>query len=273
VPPPPAIPPLRTLAAAPSRAAALAAVWIENARSSLGIRRGFRAEGVYYKELTAERLGPALAARRHAGPGSKDYRATFADGSKMLIRCSRSRCYADLMGPEGIDRYTRIAPILRPGSRVIDVACPPMTTGYCAAWLARMVGPSGAVVSVIDDDEGARFAPKRYALSNLSFERGPIAGALVGETDGAFDAVICLGLPRDDDQQAAHLKELWRIVRHGGWMLAGLSPSPNTIPGEPGTLREELSRLGSLIQPADGAGRTTSEFVVTKPVPADEDAA
>jgi len=233
--------------------------WLEHARSALRIRRGFRGEGVYYKELSAEPLTEALAAK---GAGRKDYRATFADGSKMFLRCSHSRCYPDLMGPRGIERYIRVASILRPGSRVLEVAADPMTTGYGGAWLARMVGPSGAVVSVIEDEEGAKFAPRRYALDNLSFERGPLSDALAGETDGSFDAVICLGLPADPAARSARLREVWRVLAPGGWLLAGFRPWDQGV--ESATMLEtDLGSLGRIVEPAE-ASETPADVLARK---------
>ena len=101
------------------------------------------------------------------------------------------------MGPEHLHRLERVARLIRPGSRILEIATPPMLTGYTADWLARMVGDSGAVVGLIADEEGARFAPRRYARPNLSIEplTGSVPHALAGETDGAFDGVVHLGLP------------------------------------------------------------------------------
>jgi SAM-dependent methyltransferase len=263
--------PLRhRLREARSRAARQIALWVEHARSSLGIRRGLHAEHAYFKELTAERLARALAARPSAR-GHKDYRVTFADGSKQIIRCTRDRCYADLMGREMLHRYARVAPILRPGARVLEIASPPMTTGYTGDWLARMVGHSGAVVSIIPDEQGARFAQRRYPLPNLSFEHLPpltsIQDALNGETDHAFDAIIHLGLPAHHAQRDPLMRELWRVLAPNGWMLAGINitTDPNDEPMH--SLRRHLESLGRIIEPAHTPAGPVLDILLRKQPP------
>ena len=251
-----------------SRASRQFVLWVEHLRSSLGIRRGHHSPRCYYKELTAERLARALATR--AGSlGFKDYRVTFSDGSKLLARCTRARCYADLMGPESLHRYQRIATILRPGSRVLDVPTPPMTTGYTGDWLARMVGDSGSVVTLIPDEQGACFAERRYEQPNLSIEHVPtdtIAHALAGETDGAFHAVVHLGLPTDAPRRDALMKELWRVLAPGGWMLAGvlLTDDPNDEAIQ--SLRRHLAGMGQVIEPAEGNAAPVLDVLLRKQV-------
>jgi hypothetical protein len=257
------------------------AVWLEQARASLGIRRGFHADGadVYYKELSAERLARALAARTgKRGRGYKDYRVTFPDGFKLFIRCTRSRCYADVMGADGLHRYERIGSIVRPGSRVLEVAAEPMTTGYSAEWLSRMVGASGAVVSVTSDEESARFAVRRYALPNLSIEHarmpgdepgaGPSLGdILAGETDSAFDSVLALALPEDGAARDAMMREVWRVLRPGGWMLAGIRGVEDGRDPRSVSLKSVLASRGQIIDPAEGVvpGGPPGEVLVRKP--------
>lgn len=246
------------------------ALWIENARSSLGIRRGLHAGTCYYKELTSERLGRALAARRVTpdgvtGNGFKDYRVTFADGSKMIIRCTRDRCYADLMGDVGLHRYARIESILRPGSRILECCTAPMSTGYTAAWLAHMTGESGAVVSITPDEQGARFAARRYDAPNLSIEHIPpaddfgaaaIAQTLAGETTGAFHAIVHLGLPAEPLHRDPLMRELWRVLAPGGWLLVGIKLTDDPSDDAVQSLRQHMAAIGQVIdqsEPGKGA--------------------
>lgn len=201
------------------RATYAALLWLDRARAGLRLRRGFHAGGVYYKELAPERLARALSRR---GTGHKDFRVTFPDGHKQVVRVEHSRCYADLTGPEGIARYVHLAPSVRPGSRVLEVAAPPACTGYTADYLGALVGPSGAVVSLVADEEGARFAPRRYGRNNVGVEHlpapTPLTEALAGETDGAFDGAVAFGCGPDDGPA---LRELWRVVAPGGWLALG----------------------------------------------------
>lgn len=229
---------------------------IEQLRAALGIRRGVHHGNAYFKELTAQRLARALSSRPNS-PGSKDYRVTFPDGVKQIIRCTRQRCYADLMGHDHLHRLARAAPMLRPGSRVLEIASAPMLTGYTGWWLARIVGESGSVVSLIPDDQGARFAARRYETPNLSLEHlpGPASDALSGEIDGAFDAIIHLGLPESPAQRDALMQELWRVLAPGGWMLAGLRLTDDPTDEAIHNLRSHLAKMGHIIDDAAAAQR------------------
>lgn len=263
VPPPPPAPAIDRLAALRRRVAELKsrldrsiALWVEQARAALGIRRGVHHGNAYFKELSAERLARALSPPPR-GRGAKDFRVTFRDGSKQFVRCTRERCYADLMGPEHLFRLERVLEeggAMRPGSRVLEVATAPMVTGYTSAWLARMVGESGSVVSLIADEEGAKFAAARYPMANLSIERldVPLREALAGETDGAFDGIVHLDLPADAAARAEVTKELWRVLRPGGggWMLVGLRIGPETTDEALGEIVAGMAKMGAEIDPA-----------------------
>lgn len=247
-------------------------------RRLLGVRRGFTVDGVYFKELSPESLQRALSRR---GPGHKDYRVTFPDRTKQVIRCSRNRVFADLMGPVGVDRLEQLLPLVRPGARVMEFGA---GTGYRAHWLSFVVGPSGGIVAIAEDPEDVRFAQRRYTRANIAFE--PAEGfALAGETDGAFDGVVVLFPPPDESGRDALLAELWRLTADGGVMLVGLSDAADarlggalarlarecaaelrihTEPGRPGeamlikprpdTPEEPPSRAGSQEPPAPDSG-------------------
>ena len=182
-------------------------------RHLLGLRQTFRIAGVRYRELTADSLRQAMS---RSGRGHKDYEAVFPGGGSMLLRCTRDRVYADLAGPRLLGIYALTDPMLRPGMRVL---IPQGGTGYAGAWAASRVAPSGAVVSLESDRESVEYAQKRYRLPNASFEFGGIE-ALAGETDGGFDAVIVVEALAQLDNEAAAARELWRLVRPGGWLVA-----------------------------------------------------
>ncbi len=188
--------------------------WSHRIQSALGVRRGVRVRGAYFKEITAESLQRALSRK---GRGWKDYRVTFPDGSKLAIRCSPQRIFDDLMGPLGFDAGQGVvAPLLeiiRPGSRVLLVQA---GTGAAGAWLGAAVGTSGAVVALEDDEQSVAFAAKRYPRPNVSYERGSVE-ELTGETDGSFDgAAVVRPLP---PESADALAEVWRVIAPGGWLL------------------------------------------------------
>ncbi len=185
-------------------------------RTLVGLRRGFKIGAAYYKETGTELLARALSRK---GTGSKEYRVTFRDGSKLLIHCSLRRPYADIMGPLLLPLYQRIQGLIRPGARVLVLPC---ATGYLAAWVAGRVGPSGAVVAIDPDDESVRYAQKRYAAPNAAFEIGDTT-ALGGEIDNSFDAVLST-LKEVPSSPKSPLAELWRVTARAGWMLV-LAPA------------------------------------------------
>lgn len=191
------------------------AVWLHRLRRALGIRRGIRVDDVYYKELTPDSLARALSKR---GRGYKDYRVTFADRTKLIIRCEPAQVYGDLMGTLGIDRLEPLLPIVRPGGRMLEFNA---GTGYRAYWLSFVVGPSGGVVAVSLRPEHTRFAQKRYPHRNVSYELGE-GFALSGETDGSFEGVVALHVAAPQSQRRLLIRELARLVSPGGALLVGL---------------------------------------------------
>jgi SAM-dependent methyltransferase len=224
-------------------------------RRVLGTRRGFKVEGVYYKETSPELLWRALSRK---GSGSKEYRVTFPDGSKMLIHCTLRRPYADVMGSAAAPHYQRAQGMLRPGMRVLAV---PSGTGSAVKWLAERVGPSGAVVALDTDEESVAYGQKRYARPNVAFEgvgagspggggSGGVGGALAGEVDGAFDA----GFVVSADPAALSgvlLREVWRVIAPGGWVLLGC-PSETARVGVEGLL--ESVRMAAEEEEAEDDG-------------------
>src|SRR5688572_14021060 len=135
-------------------------------RSLMGVRRGFKVQGFYYKETSTELLSKALSRK---GAGEKEYRVTFPDGAKMKVHCSVRRPYADIMGPVMLPHYQRAQAMIRPGMRVVTAPC---GTGNAVAWLSERVGPSGAVVALDKDAESISYAQRRYARANVAFETG-----------------------------------------------------------------------------------------------------
>ena len=194
----------------PPRSRFLRALWRlrHDLRTALGLRRSFRAEGVYFKETTTVPLWRSLS--RGGSKGVKEYRVTYPDGSKQYIQCTAERVYADAMGPLLLPSFHVARGMIRPGSRVL---CMPGGTGYAPSWLGKHVGRSGGVVSIESDKESVLFAQKRYGAPNVAFEQGGIA-ALRGEIDGAFDAVLSITHHVvDPGADVEVLREMWRVTR------------------------------------------------------------
>ncbi len=191
---------------------------VEQLRAALGLGRTLHVAGVRYTETTSESLRRALSRR---GSGVKEFLAEFPSGERMVLQCTSSRVYADLMEARLLPCYEMLLPYLRPGMRVLDFGC---GTGYGSAWLLDAVGPSGAVVAVDRDTQSVQYAQHRYASPNAAFEEGWV-NALSGEIDGAFDLVVSLDAMREEDDAHAAIRELWRVLRPGGWMLI-VTPAP-----------------------------------------------
>jgi hypothetical protein len=155
-------------------------------RRMLRLRRVVTVGPVRYTELTAEPLHRALSRN---GGGYKEYLVDFrGGGARMRIRCTSTRVYADLARDPREELAGRLAEAVGPGMRVLLVGA---GTGEVADEAARLVGPSGSIVSVEADEESARFAARRYSRANAAFEAGGVK-ALAGELDGAFDAAVVI---------------------------------------------------------------------------------
>ncbi|MCC6676906.1 MAG: class I SAM-dependent methyltransferase [Phycisphaerales bacterium] len=202
-----------------SRAGRLAA----RVRVMLGLRRTFTVDGVRYTERSTEPLRRSLSRK---GAGLKEYDAVFTDGVKLRLHCTPARVYADLSGAALLPRYRMVEDLLSPGMRVLEVSC---GTGYGAAWLLERVGPSGAVVALDRDRESVKYAQRRYSGANAAFELGGVE-TLYGELAGGFDAVLAMrGLDSQSGLEAT-LRELWRVVSPGGWLLVA-EPIEATVEG------------------------------------------
>ncbi len=103
---------------------------------------------------------------------------------------------------------------LRPGERVVDIAC---GTGLVSIPAARAVGPGGEVVGTDISDgmvEAAREAAAQAGVENARFERMDAEDLAL--PDAAFDAALCaLGLMYVPSPPDA-LREIARVLAPGG---------------------------------------------------------
>ena len=128
---------------------------------------------------------------------------------------------------------------LVPGERVLDVAC---GTGVAAVEAAAAVGANGVVVGIDLSGrmvDAARRRAAQHGASNATFER--MDAESLELPDASFDVVLCsLGLMYLPDPARA-LREMRRVLRHGGRLvivvwgdrsLCGWSPLFSIIDGE-----------------------------------------
>jgi 2-polyprenyl-3-methyl-5-hydroxy-6-metoxy-1,4-benzoquinol methylase len=176
----------------------------------LHLRQRFTIQGVRYRAVSAEPLEHALARG-----GYKDYDVTFSDGGTMRISATRARRFADVHGIGVLDLYRPMQPLLVPGMRILLLES---GTGAAAVWASHLVGPAGAVVALDRDQQSIDYAQKRYRPANIAFECAGVE-ALQGETDGAFQTAVAIEALRQQDDAAAVIGELWRVVAPGGFLL------------------------------------------------------
>jgi SAM-dependent methyltransferase len=116
---------------------------------------------------------------------------------------------------------------LRPGMRVVDVAC---GTGALTLAAARAVSPGGSAVGL--DLNPGMLAVARRKAPEIDWREGP-AEALPFST-GEFDAALGqFGLMFFQDKCAA-LREMWRVLRPGGRLVIAVWDALENTPGYSG---------------------------------------
>ena len=120
---------------------------------------------------------------------------------------------------------------LRPGERVLDVAC---GTGVVARLASQQVGDTGTVAGL--DINAGMLAIARSALApGTPIEWHDASAEAMPFPDASFDVVLCqMGLQFMPDKHAA-LREMWRVLERGGRLILNVpGPTPQlfTIMGK-----------------------------------------
>lgn len=119
------------------------------------------------------------------------------------------------------------AAALRPGERVLDVAC---GTGVVARLAAERVGPDGAVEG-LDPNPGMLAVAREAAPPGASIQWHEAPAEDMPLPDGSFDVALCgMGLQFFSDRTAG-LREIRRVLVPGGRLVANL-PGPTPPPLE-----------------------------------------
>jgi ubiquinone/menaquinone biosynthesis C-methylase UbiE len=130
------------------------------------------------------------------------------------------------------------AAALRPGERVLDVAC---GTGIVARLAAERVGPRGAVEG-LDPNPGMLAVAREAARSAPSIAWHEAPAEAIPLPDERFDVVLCgMGLQFFSDREAG-LREMRRVLVSGGRLLANLpGPAPPPLEAMAETLAQYVS--------------------------------
>ena len=120
---------------------------------------------------------------------------------------------------------------LRPGERVLDVAC---GTGVVARLAAQQVGATGTVAG-LDVNPGMLAVARSATPPGMTIEWHEASAEAMPLPDASFDVVLCqMGLQFMPDKHAA-LSEMRRVLVRGGRLILNMpGPTPRlfTIMGE-----------------------------------------
>jgi ubiquinone/menaquinone biosynthesis C-methylase UbiE len=124
---------------------------------------------------------------------------------------------------------------LRPGERVLDVAC---GTGIVTRLAAERVGADGAVAGV-DINRGMLGVARSTARPELGIVWYEVGAEALAFQDASFDVALCqMGLQFFPDKLAA-LRQVRRVLVPGGRLVLNVpGPTPRIF----GTLADELAR-------------------------------
>lgn len=143
---------------------------------------------------------------------------------------------------------------LKPGEDVLDVAC---GTGLLARMAAEHVGREGTVIG-LDIHPGMLEVARKSAPASVNIEWRESSAESMPFDDESFDVVLCqLGLQFMPDRAVA-LREMKRVLRHGGRLVLNVAGAI----GRPFAVADEL--FGRHLGP-DAAGFVRVVFSLHDP--------
>jgi ubiquinone/menaquinone biosynthesis C-methylase UbiE len=120
---------------------------------------------------------------------------------------------------------------LRPGERVLDIAC---GTGVVARLASQQVGATGTVAG-LDVNPGMLAVARSTTPPDMPIEWHEASAEAMPIPDASFDVVLCqMGIQFISDKRAA-LREMWRVLVRGGRLILNVpGPTPRlfTIMGQ-----------------------------------------
>jgi len=151
----------------------------------------------------------------------------MTDSERGQVTADAATVYEDFFVPSLFGQWTeRVAEAagIRPGQRVLDVAC---GTGVLARAVAGLVTPNGTVVGI--DPNAAMLAVARRTAPGIDWREG--RAEALPFADAEFDAAVSqFGLMFFDDRVAA-LREMRRVVRSDGRVATAVWGSIDRSPG------------------------------------------
>ena len=145
----------------------------------------------------------------------------FHTGRRAALRLGYEPGQLELMPEVAVESFAGVANpfalrTLQPGEKVVDAGS---GAGFDCLVAAHQVGSAGSVVGVDMLDamlEKARASARAMNLRNVEFREGLLEDMPV--EDGWADVVISNGVINLCVDKEQVLREIWRVLRPGGWL-------------------------------------------------------
>jgi SAM-dependent methyltransferase len=181
---------------------------------------------------------------------SRDQAGSYAFGHFQQNEAELERLKTQAAAAQALEQGILTQAGLRPGMRVLDLACGP---GIVSCLLAKMVG-SGQVLGLdlsADLLAEAEQAARRHDLTNLSFQQGNVY-ALELE-DASFDFIYARFLFQHLEQPQKAFTEAMRVLKPGGILaIADVDDGWLCLHPEPAAFRHFTGRAAELQSSAGG---------------------